>query len=179
MAIVAGLTKSCAKSCSGGVARAWVANVQDIASFTFDSDDQITAITMVATKVFYEMQFKRGTKGLIETPTVGDDGCIASVQQIFQGSAQCRDQDSRNWLISAIKQSCCGLVLAIEEENGFVSISGFLPEKNYRIGGTTEINSGAALTDGSQMQVGFVCDTVVDGLATNFTGGAAGIIALT
>jgi len=124
MAIIAALTKSCAKSCSGGVARAWVANVQDIASFTFDSDDQITAITMVATKVFYAMDFKRGTKGLIETPTVGDDGCIASVQQVFQGSAQCRDQDSRNWLISAIKQSCCGLVLAIEEENGFVSISG-------------------------------------------------------
>ena len=55
MAITAGLTTSCNKSCAGGVKRLWIANFDDIATITFDGTDQITGITMVATKVFYEV----------------------------------------------------------------------------------------------------------------------------
>lgn len=179
MAITAGLPKSCTKSCPGGVRRVWVANVEDIASFTFDGDNAITAITMVATKKFYELEFKRNTKSFVETPNVSEDGCNSSITQVLQGIAQCRDQDTRNWLLSAIKQSCCGMVIAIEENNGFVAIAGFLSELNFRIGSGTEINSGTNLTDPSQFTLNLICDTTPDGLATEFTLGVAGIEALT
>ena len=56
--LTTGITLACADACcSGGLNRIWIAQRDDVASVTRGTDDEVTAITMVATKVFYEIQF--------------------------------------------------------------------------------------------------------------------------
>lgn len=179
MAISSGLTTSCAKSCAGGVKRLWIANFEDVATITFDGTNQITAITMVGGAVFYEVQLKRNSKSFTEQFNVSEDGCNNSLTQTFTGNGQCRDQDTRNFLIDAAKQSCCGIIVCHEENNGQVVVWGFLEDLNVRLGGGTQITTGTALTDPSQITLELICDTVVDGAAATFTLGVAGIVALT
>lgn len=179
MAITGGLLTSCAKSCAGGVKRLWIANFDDVDTLTTDGTGQITAITMVATKVFYEIELKRNSKSFTEQFNVSDDGCNNSLTQTFTGNGQCRDQDTRNFLIEVSKQSCCGIIVCHEENNGQVVVWGFLDDLNARLGGGTQVSTGTNLTDPSQITLELVCDTVVDGAATVFTLGVAGIEALT
>lgn len=179
MPIVAGLTKNCSTLCGGGVKRLWVANFDDIASFTFDVANAITAITMVATKKFYEVELKRQSKIFNETVNVSEGGCGYSVAQSFVGNGQCRDQDARNWLISVARQSCCGIVAVHEEANGFVGVWGYIEDQSVYLGGGTIITTGTALADPSQITLELLCDTTMDGLAAEFTLGVAGIEALT
>jgi hypothetical protein len=180
MAITSGLTTSCAKSCAGGVKRIWIANFDDVASVTIDPlDGSITAITMVATKKFYEVQLKRNSKAFTEQFNVSEDGCNNSLTQTLVGNGQCRDQDTRNFLIEVSKQSCCGIIAVHEENNGEVVVWGFLDDLNVRLGGGTQITTGTNLTDASQITLELVCDTIIDGAATEFTLGVAGIVALT
>lgn len=179
MAITSGLTTSCAKSCAGGVKRIWIANFDDVASYTTDVDNQITAITMEVGKVFYEVELKRNSKAFTEQFNVSEDGCNNSLTQTLVGNGQCRDQDTRNFLIAVSKQSCCGIMVVHEENNGQVVVWGFLDDLNARLGGGTQITTGTNLTDPSQITLELVCDTVTDGAATVFTLGVAGIEALT
>lgn len=179
MAITSGLTTSCAKSCAGGVKRIWVANFDDVASYTTDVDNQITAITMEIGKVFYEVELKRNSKAFTEQFNVSEDGCNNSLTQNLVGNGQCRDQDTRNFLLELSKQSCCGIMVVHEENNGQVVVWGFLDDLNVRLGGGTQITTGTNLTDPSQITLELVCDTTVDGAATVFTLGVAGIEALT
>ena len=179
MAITSGLTTSCAKSCAGGVKRIWIANFDDVASYTTDVNNQITAITMEVGKVFYEVELKRNSKAFTEQFNVSDDGCNNSLTQNLVGNGQCRDQDTRNFLIEVSKQSCCGIMVVHEENNGQVVVWGFLDDLNARLGGDTQITTGTNLTDASQITLELVCDTTVDGAATVFTLGVAGIVALT
>lgn len=179
MAITSGLTTSCAKSCAGGVKRIWIANFDDIASITQDGSGQITAITMVALKTFYEVELKRNSKAFTEQFNVSEDGCNNSLTQTLVGNGQCRDQDTRNFLIEVSKQSCCGIIVVHEENNGQVVVWGFQDDLNARLGGGTQITTGTNLTDASQITLELICDTTVDGAATVFTLGVAGIVALT
>jgi hypothetical protein len=179
MAITSGLTTNCAKSCAGGVKRIWIANYEDVATITFDGTEQITAITMTGPAVFYEVELKRNSKSFTEQFNVSDDGCNNSLTQTFTGNGQCRDQDTRNFLVSAAKQSCCGIIVAHEENNGQVVVWGFFADLNARLGAGTQITTGTNLTDPSQITLELICDTIVDGAATVFTPGVAGIIALT
>lgn len=179
MAITSGLTTSCAKSCAGGVKRIWIANFDDVDTITTDGQGQITAITMVATKVFYEVELKRNSKAFTEQFNVSEDGCNNSLTQTLVGNGQCRDQDTRNFLIEVSKQSCCGIIVCHEENNGQVVVWGFLDDLNVRLGGGTQITTGTNLTDASQITLELICDTTVDGAATVFTLGVTGIEALT
>jgi hypothetical protein len=179
MAITQGLTTSCAKSCAGGVKRIWIANFDDVDTITFDGSEQITAITMLATKKFYEVQLKRNSKSFTEQFNVSEDGCNNSLTQTFTGNGQCRDQDTRQFLVEAAKQSCCGIIVCHEENNGQVVVWGFFEDLNARLGGGTQITTGTNLTDPSQITLELICDTIVDGAATVFTLGVAGITALT
>jgi len=179
MPITSGLFTSCGKSCAGGVRRLWIANIDDVASYSTNANNEITGITMVATKVFYEVQLKRNSKSFTEQFNVSEDGCNNSLTQTFTGNGQCRDQDTRNFLISVSQQSCCGIIVVHEENNGQVVVWGYLDDLNARMGGGSQITTGTALTDPSQITLELVCDTVTDGAATVFTLGVAGIVALT
>ncbi len=178
MAIIAGLTKNCNTLCAGGAKRLWVANYEDIASFAFGLNAGITAITMVATKKFYEVELKRQTKNFTETMST-TNGCGYSLTQNITGSGQCRDQVARNWLISMAKQSCCGIVGVIEEGNGFVGVWGFIEDQSIYLGSGTTITTGATLQDPSEVTLELLCDTTLDGMLTELTGGVAAIVALT
>ena len=179
MSITSGLTTNCAKSCAGGVKRLWIANFEDVATITFDATNQITAITMVGAAVFYEVELKRNSKSFTEQFNVSEDGCNNSLTQTFTGNGQCRDQDTRNFLIAAAKQSCCGIVVVHEENNGQVVAWGYFDDLNARLGAGTQVTTGTNLTDQAQITLELICDTTVDGAATVFTLGVAGIIALT
>jgi hypothetical protein len=179
MSIIAGLTTNCSKNCAGGTKRIWIANFDDVASYTTDGTNQITAITMVATKKFYEVELKKNSKSFTEQFNVSEDGCNSSLTQTFTGNGQCRDQTTRNFLISASKQSCCGIIVVHEENNGQVVVWGFLDELNARLGPGTQITTGASLTDPAQITFELICDTIVDGAAAAFTLGVSGIVALT
>ena len=134
---------------------------------------------MVGSTVFYEVELKRNSKSFTEQFNVSEDGCNNSLTQTFTGNGQCRDQDTRNFLIAAAKQSCCCIVVVHEENNGQVVAWGYFDDLNARLGADTQVTTGTNLTDPAQITLELICDTTVDGAATVFTLGVAGIIALT
>lgn len=168
----------CSNICAGGVRRAWVTNIDDIDSVTYGVSGEVTAIVMVIgppAGVFYELEFKKNTKQLVEQFNPSEDGCSISITQTFTGIATCFSQDLRTSLIQLAKQSCCGIVVIHEENSGFVGIWGLVTDLHASIGGGTQTDTGANLTDPNQVTLELVCQTTVDGLKTEFTPGVAGI----
>lgn len=166
---------NCATTCAGGVKRVWLANYDDIDLITFDADGSVTAITMVATAVFYELKFKVNTKQLNETYNVAEDGCGTTLTQTLTGIAPCYNQDTRTFLQEAAQQSCCGMVAIVEENSGFVGMIGYIEEQHVRLGPGTQTDTGANLTDQNQVTLELVCTCTVDGAKTLFQPGVAGI----
>lgn len=174
-AITGGQSINCNKSCPGGVRKLWLANKDDIDEITYDTDGSVLTIVMVATKVFYEVQFKKNTKLFEETAVIGADGCNVGWNQAFTGIGQCRDQETRNFLIELANQSCCGIVVIHEEQSGAVQLWGHLDENHASLGDGTVISTGTAITDPNQVTINLVCTTVNEGLSTAFGPGVAGI----
>lgn len=165
----------CASVCAGGIKRIWLTNEDDIDSITFGVNGEVTAITMVVGKVFFEVKLKVNTKQLVEQADVTEDGCGVTFTQTFTGIAACYDQDTRTFLLELAKQSCCGLVAIHEENSGFVALWGHIEDLPIRLGGGTNTDTGANLTDPNQVTIELVCTTTAEGLKTEFTPGVAGI----
>lgn len=165
----------CATTCAGGVKRVWLANYDDIDLITFDADGSVTAITMLASAVFYELKFKVNTKQLNEAYNTAEDGCGTTLTQTLTGIAPCYNQDTRTFLQEAAQQSCCGMVAIIEENSGFVGMIGYIEEQHVRLGPGTQTDTGANLTDQNQVTLELVCTCTVDGAKTLFQPGVAGI----
>lgn len=166
---------NCSSTCPGGVRRVWVANEDDIASITYGTGNAISAYVMNATKVFYEIKLKVNTKQLTENIEVSEDGCTQSVTQNFVGVGSCPDQAARDFLVEMAQQSCCGMVVIVELNNGQVKTFGWLEDLHARLGGGTNIDTGANLTDANQFNLELVCTSTIEGLATAYESGVAGI----
>lgn len=135
----------------GGVVRMALADRADIASVTVNADKEITAITMVATKLFYQFSFQA------ETLKVTEDGSLENLSSLFvqkiQGTWQGWSLADRKSLVSLYNSSACGMVCIAELENGSLIIFGINPdyptvEDKYVVRmETSKFDSGAAFND--------------------------------
>lgn len=165
----------CASTCPGGVRRVWLANYDDIASITFGTGNAISAYVMNPGAVFYEVKLKVNTKQLVQATNISDDGCTQSVTQTFTGIGACPDQSARDFIVEVAQQSCCGIVVILELNNGQVITFGWLEDLTARLGSNTQIDTGANLTDPNQFTLELLCTTTIEGLATAYESGVAGI----
>lgn len=126
MALTTGRTQACTIQ-PGGVVRMALADRADVASITVGTANEVTAITMVATKVFYQFSFQS------ETLKFTEDGSLPNGSPVFEqkisGTWQGWSQADRNALMDLYGSSACGMVCIAELENGELVIFGINVDK--------------------------------------------------
>lgn len=127
--LTAGRTTDCTTNCSGGVERLWLANWADIDTLTEDTTG-VTAITMVATKKFYEFEFAEETGQYTETVTVNN--CAVLVEQNLVSVWRCRDMTDRNAIMD-IAENCCGMMAIHLEATGVLWMWGIDTKSRVRL----------------------------------------------
>ena len=87
--LTAGRTRStsCARSAGGYSPHIYIANAADVDSLTVGANNEITAITMVATKVFYKVEFRNKQNVNFTEAGAAENGVVytQSLTGIFQG----------------------------------------------------------------------------------------------
>lgn len=145
--LTAGYSIDCTQGgCSGGLQSIHIAQVDDIDTITYDATGFISAITMVATKVFYEFDFQDGTAQFTETATVTN--CNIAVEQSLTWIVPCRNETLRV-RIEELLNCCCGQVVIFTEMTGTQWVFGDDVRRRARLS-SNEADSGAALTDPNQ-----------------------------
>jgi hypothetical protein len=122
MSTLSGLNvDNCGKS-RAGIAEMWVANSADIDALTFDTDHQVTAATMVATKLFYYYSFEKGTAFLNQEKTKNGNSTNVAITLSFVFPSL--DNAARKELFAL--NECCSLVAIVKDNSGkkhFIGIS--------------------------------------------------------
>lgn len=156
MALTLGRTQSCADFASGGVVRLALANRQDVATITVTSGE-VTAITMAATKVFYNFQFLKETLVFNETVTLENNSVL--VEGTISGTWTGWSTADRARLAEIAQASRCGLVAIFELEEGDVLLAGINIDKPTAIEkyflelNTATFNSGTLFSDAAQRTI--------------------------
>ncbi len=122
--LTGGRDKVCLTDCSGGVDNIYIANKQDVIALTV-VNDEVTAITMAATKTFFEFKAEEDTAEFKESSKLV--GCANVVNQEIDMSYFCRSTADRKTLVELAKASCCGLVVIHKEGTGTCWIWGIDP----------------------------------------------------
>lgn len=179
MALTLGRTQSCSDFASGGVVRLALANRLDVASVTVVSGE-VTAITMVSTKLFYNFQFLKETLNFTENVTIENNSTLVegSITGVWTGWST----PDRLRLAEIAQASRCGMVAVFELEEGDTLIAGINIEKptateKYFVELTSaEFNSGTLFSDAAQrtLTLGYRSSSQ----AARFTLGWAGVAAL-
>lgn len=148
LVLTTGLSRVCAAR-SGGIVSLWLANVDDVTSFTLNaSTGEYTAVTMVSGKVFYKFDFKQ------DTGEWKDDGKMNngafSVEHMVETYWENHTQDMRNRAQDLADSSPCGMVGIVLDANGRKWVIGynekFLKERPLKLD-TQSVASGKAFTD--------------------------------
>jgi len=156
MALTLGRPQVCTDSAAGGVVRLALANRLDIASITVTSGE-VTAISMVATKVFYSFVFLKETLVFNETVTVENNSTL--VEGTLTGVWTGWSTADRQRIKELADASRCGLVGIFELEEGDVLLAGInidkptATEKYYLELNTATFNSGTTFSDAAQRTV--------------------------
>lgn len=176
MALTAGRSAVCTKQ-PAGVVRLALTDRANVASVTVGTDNEITAITMVASKIFYLFSFQS------ETLTFTEDGQISNLSPVFDqkflGTWQGWSLADRNALMELYDSSACGLVGIAELENGETVIVGINPnfptvdDKYVLRMESSKYNSGAKLDDAHKNDLVLAARSSV--AVTSFDPGWAGV----
>ena len=147
-ALTAGLTKSCAAR-SGGMVRLYLANEADVTSFTLvGGTGAYSAVTMVATKVFYKFDFEQDSAGFKFDGTL-ENGSF-KVDKTIEFFINLLSQVNRNGLQEIADSSSCGMIAIVEDNNATKWVFGytekFLKERPMKLQ-TNASDSGKAFTD--------------------------------
>lgn len=139
--LTGGRTKTCLNDCTGGVDRIFIGNKDEILAVTV-VNDEVTAITMAASKVFYEFKAEENTAEFKETSQL--QGCANVVNQELDLEYFCRNTADRKTLIELAKASCCGLVVIHKEGTGSTWIWGLDTSDigSTRVKGALDTTSG-------------------------------------
>lgn len=155
--LTAGYTISCANSPSvGGLSRVWLANRDEVTGITeVPGSGDVTAVTMDATEVFYEVGFFDETGSQTEAGERTDGSCNFVYTKTLTISIPKRNLGLRNF-VQQTGACCCGFVVIYEDSNGTKWIGGFesSPNRTYKLQ-TAEGVTGAALTDANQETLTF------------------------
>lgn len=158
MALTAGLSKVCSAR-SGGLITLYLANVDDITSFTSAATGEYTAVTMVSGKVFYKFEFKQDSGEFKESGKM-NNGAF-SVEHKVDVYIENLNQAIRNRLQDVADASSCGMVAIVKDANGIMWVIGynekFTKERPLKLE-TNEGSSGKAFTDpnGSTITIGSI-----------------------
>lgn len=152
MSLTAGFAKDCTIARVGGVKELHLANVDDVTSFTGAAGDY-TAVTMVATKVFYKFEFEQDVAEWREN----GEGVKGAKQYTHEVEVVLPSLNTtqRN-AISEIVDSNCGVIAIVTLANGQSFIGGyseaFLKERPmYFLSDAT--TSGQAILDPDQSTI--------------------------
>jgi hypothetical protein len=140
----------------GGIARIFIANRDDITGITqTPPSSTVTAVTMAATKVFYEITSYPDTAFDTENGTRTEGACNFIYDKEVNVTIPRRNAALRDFIQTA-GECCCGFVFILVDENGNSWITGFEtnPLRSFRLN-TSEGGSGAALTDANQEVLSF------------------------
>jgi len=154
--LTAGYSISCADSPSvGGLGRVWIANRDDVVSITEAAGD-VSAITMDALAVFYEVGFFDETASQTENGERTEGSCNFVYKKEIVLSNPKRNLGLRN-IVQQVGNCCCGFVIIYEDSNGTQWLGGFEsnPNRTYKLQ-TAEGVTGAALTDANQETLTFL-----------------------
>ena len=132
---------------SGGLKTIWLANKEDITSFTL-TGSLYSAVTMVVTKVFYKFEFEQDTAEVRESVSRENGSTSASHEVEFFTPKM--SQVNRDAIQQIIDQSNCGIVAIVEDANLNKWVVGysetFTVDRGLKIS-SDEALSGKALTD--------------------------------
>lgn len=148
MVLTAGLTRICA-SRSGGLITLYLANVDDVTSLTLNgATGEYTAVTMVATKVFYKFDFKQDSGQRKESGKM-TNGAF-SVEHMIEVYMEDLNQTTRNRMQDVADASTCGMIAIVKDANARMWVVGynekFTKERPLKLD-TNEGDSGKAFTD--------------------------------
>lgn len=107
------MTRDCLNS-MGGIKHVWLANFDDVSSVTVTSN-QISAITMVATKVFKKYALRPQTAELVSTPQVSSENGVAYIQSVLSMVFPRMDTTKR---LEISAMALADLVAIVEDNNG-------------------------------------------------------------
>ena len=146
MAITAGLTLACADR-SGGLKNLWLANADDVTSFTLTGDDY-SAVTMVGVTTFYKFEFEQDTAELREN-VVRENGSTQATHEVEIFIPKLTSAN-RAAIEEIINTSSCGMVGIAETADGTKFVVGysenFTTDRPLKLLSDTT-TSGKALTD--------------------------------
>lgn len=154
-----------------------LADRANIASVTVGSANEITAITMVATKLFYQYSFEPETLKFTEESSLSNGSSV--FDQKILGTWAGWSQADRNALMELYGSSACGMVCIAELENGETVIFGINPDKptvddKYIVKmESSSFDSGAKFDD--QIKNDLVLAARSSAAATSFDPGWAGV----
>lgn len=152
MSITAGFTKDCTQPRVGGVKEIHLANVDEVDSFTGAAGDY-TAVTMVATNVFYKFEFEQDVAEYRENGegVRGAKQVTHEVEFVLPGLTTAQRNS-----IQEIMDSSCGIIAIVTLANGESFVAGyseaFTKERPmYFLSDTT--TSGQAILDPDQSTI--------------------------
>lgn len=176
MALTAGYTQACTAN-AGGIRRVALASRADVSTWVVDVNGQVTGITMVATKKFYEFEAE------LETIEFTENGSFTNKTTIFEQSLNMTwspyGSAARKSLLDLYNESPCGMVCIHLSETGTTFIWGILPsdvaeDKKFVVRmNTSARTTGRALNDASQVELVLSARNLVP--AAIFTPGWAGV----
>lgn len=161
MCITTGLAKDCTTKVTGGSSQLYLAPKADIVEPIQDPTGEVTAVTMVATKVFFKVEFAANESLFTE-----ETDANGQVTQQYTFVSESRYQAQRNFIQELI--DCrCGVSVIHKENTGKSKFWGFEDtEEAYLL--SNSATSGTAKSDRNQETV--VLQALATFKANDFTG---------
>lgn len=176
MPLTVGRTAVCNRQ-PAGVVRMAAADRASVASVTIGTNNEVTAITMASSALFYQYSFQS------ETLKVTEDGQLSNLSPVFDqkilGTWQGWSLADRNALMELYEASACGLVVIAELENGECVLIGINPDfptvkDKYVVRmESSKYDSGAKLDDANKNDLALAARS--SSAMTSFDPGWAGV----
>lgn len=115
------LTSSNCPSGRAGVTKVWITENENITGFTIDSDEQVTAIAMVADSVFTQFVFEKDTAFFNQTVTRNKNN--VNVAQQLSMVFPIMDAAKRK-AITRLMNCSCGVTAIIKDSTGRYHVAG-------------------------------------------------------
>lgn len=145
-----GVTLNCAGYTVGGINKIYLANLEDIASYTLNLDGSIEEIVMVATKVFYKFEFA-DTTGL----TTSEFQNNAGTKNFLHGVGLSIPKMSQD-IINTMQELGLSKVVALIESRESRDVAPFLGQNRWHVYGAKNGLTVTTMTSGSgQAQTDF------------------------
>lgn len=144
---LSGYTEACDdEGNTAGIASIWFASKNDVQSLTFNATGQLSTITMVSGKVFYQWTFDPDTAFFNQPKSVSNKSPF--VKQSIQFTNPKMSTDLINAIDALDACAICGLVAIVKDNNGKFWLAGvkYFSSGTYTITGLYPAQSDGAVT---------------------------------